>query len=185
MLDRFCCKGELAMYETIYLALHAIVAPAWILLAVAPGWRWTQRLVHAALIPLVLCAIYLAFLTAAIGFGQADPDAGMSTLAGVMALFSHPVGALTGCATAAYIARSDCRVDWLAQVAGGVLGGVLGGRLPDIIEPARNPRHRAFAHYRTGYRGLFRGQHQCGGERNDRCDRGYRHGVIASQYFGL
>ncbi|GLK51243.1 ABA4-like family protein [Maricaulis virginensis] len=84
------------MYETIYLALHAIVAPAWILLAVAPGWRWTQRLVHAALIPLVLCAIYLAFLTAAIGFGQADPDAGMSTLAGVMALFSHPVGALTG-----------------------------------------------------------------------------------------
>jgi len=84
------------MYENIYLALHAIVFPAWALLAIAPGWRWTQRLVHAALIPLVMGAVYLAFLTAAIGFGQSDPQAGMGTLAGVMALFSHPVGALTG-----------------------------------------------------------------------------------------
>jgi hypothetical protein len=94
--DRPACNGGYRMYENIYLAIHAIVAPAWLLLAVAPGWVWTHRLVHAALIPLIMAAIYLAFLTAAIGFGQSAPGAGMDSLESVMALFSHPVGLLTG-----------------------------------------------------------------------------------------
>lgn len=84
------------MYENIYFALHVIITPAWALLAFAPGWVWTRRIVHAAFYPLILAAIYLAFLSAGIFFGQSDPGAGMSSLSAVMALFSHPVGVLTG-----------------------------------------------------------------------------------------
>jgi hypothetical protein len=84
------------MYEFVYLALHALVAPAWVGLALAPDGIWTRRLVHTALLPLCLAAIYLAFLSAGVVFGQAHPEAGMGSLAAVMALFSHPVGVLTG-----------------------------------------------------------------------------------------
>ncbi|WP_420431060.1 ABA4-like family protein [Hyphobacterium sp.] len=84
------------MYENIYLALHVIIAPAWALLAFAPGWVWTRRIVHASFFPLVLGAIYLVFLSAGIFFGQSDPDTSMSSISGVSALFSHPVGVLTG-----------------------------------------------------------------------------------------
>lgn len=83
-------------YDMFYTVLNLSVVPAWALLILAPGWAWTQRLVHGALIPLVLAAIYLGFLTLGISFGQSDPEAGMSSLGAVHALFSHPVGLLTG-----------------------------------------------------------------------------------------
>jgi len=84
------------MYETLFTVFNVAVVPAWLLLIFAPGWRWTQRLVHSALLPLGLGAVYLTFLTLGIGFGQSDAEAGMSSLAAVQALFSHPVGLLTG-----------------------------------------------------------------------------------------
>jgi membrane-bound metal-dependent hydrolase YbcI (DUF457 family) len=34
----------------------------------------------------------------------------------------------------------------LAETAGGALGGWLGGALPDVLEPATSPRHRALCH---------------------------------------
>lgn len=80
----------------LFLAINAAVVPAWLLLICAPRWRGTQIVAHSVFFPLLLGAGYLAFLTAAIGFGQAAPDAGMTSLAGVTALFSHPVGVLTG-----------------------------------------------------------------------------------------
>ena len=84
------------MYETLFTVFNVAVVPAWLLLVFAPGWRWTPRLVHSALMPLVLGAAYLTFLTLGIGFGQSDAEAGMTSLAAVKALFSHPVGLLTG-----------------------------------------------------------------------------------------
>jgi hypothetical protein len=40
------------------------VIPAWILLAVAPSWSWTQRIVHQIWIPIFLGSVYLGvFLT--------------------------------------------------------------------------------------------------------------------------
>ena len=112
------------MFETIYLALHLIIFPAWALLLFAPRWTWTQRLVHTAFIPLLLGAVYLGFLSAGVFFGQASEGAGFFTLAGVMALFAHPVGALTGWThylvfdlfIGAWIARDAARRDvpwWL------------------------------------------------------------------------
>lgn len=38
-------KRESLMFETYYTALHILIAPAWLLLAIAPGWVWTRRIV--------------------------------------------------------------------------------------------------------------------------------------------
>ncbi|WP_417487847.1 ABA4-like family protein [Maricaulis sp.] len=84
------------MYEILFSAINIAVFPAWFLLIFVPGWRWTGPVVHTALVPLALGAVYLSFLTLGIVFGQSDPEAGMSSLAAVQALFSHPVGLLTG-----------------------------------------------------------------------------------------
>jgi len=69
------------------------VMPAWLLLAVAPGWVWTQRLVHALWIPLLLGLVYLTtFLTS-----PPMPEGGdFGSLAGVMILFTSPHGVLAG-----------------------------------------------------------------------------------------
>ena len=79
--------------ETLFSICNFGVLPAWLLLAVAPGWAWTQRLVHAAWIPFLLGAVYVyAFLTS-----PGAPDgASFFTLPGVMALFTVPQIALAG-----------------------------------------------------------------------------------------
>ncbi|MEZ5920335.1 MAG: ABA4-like family protein [Parvularculaceae bacterium] len=82
--------------ETLYLLINAGVLPGWFLLAFAPHARITKGLVHSGVYPLIYGAIYAVFLCAALFFGQSADGAGMSSLAGVMALFSHPTGVLTG-----------------------------------------------------------------------------------------
>ncbi len=69
------------------------VIPAWLLLAFAPNWPATQRVVHAAFIPLLLGVVYIgAFIL--------NPDspegAGFDSLRGVMAFFTAPYAALAG-----------------------------------------------------------------------------------------
>jgi hypothetical protein len=83
-------------WQTGYLMINALVLPAWALLVFAPRARLTRNWVHSAIWPILLGLIYIAFLSAALFFGQAAPGAGMSDLAGVMALFDHPNGVLTG-----------------------------------------------------------------------------------------
>lgn len=80
----------------LYLLIHLPVLPAWLMLIVMPEAKATRQLVHSGLIPLLMGAVYAAFLTAGMVFGQAAEGAGMGSLAGIMALMSHPVGALTG-----------------------------------------------------------------------------------------
>ena len=51
---------------TIFTLCNTGVLPFWLLLAVAPGWVWTARLVHSALVPALYAAVNLgAFLTSA------------------------------------------------------------------------------------------------------------------------
>jgi hypothetical protein len=64
-----------------------------LLLAVAPGWVWTQRLVHALWIPLLLGA---AYIWAAVANPGAPEGAGFGSLQGVMLLFTVPHAALAG-----------------------------------------------------------------------------------------
>lgn len=79
--------------ETLFFVIHLPVFPAWALLAVAPRWQGTQIFVHSALIPLILGALYVSLLARGIA-GESAPGAGFTSLAAIMALFSHPVGAL-------------------------------------------------------------------------------------------
>ena len=82
--------------ENLFTALNYSVLPAWLLLAFAPRWGVTKLLVHSFLYPILLGGAYSALLIAALFFGQSSSDGGFSSIAGVSALFSHPVGVLTG-----------------------------------------------------------------------------------------
>lgn len=55
-------------------------------------------------------------------------------------------GAAVGALAAGYRARSEPSDQMIFEALGGLLGGYVGGVLPDVIEPARDPNHRKFAH---------------------------------------
>jgi hypothetical protein len=80
--------------EDVFLVCNNAVIPAWLLLAVAPGWQWTQRIVHAIWIPALLGIVYIgAMLT---GSAEAAEGAGFGSLGGVMLLFTNPNAMLAG-----------------------------------------------------------------------------------------
>lgn len=83
-------------YETLYFLMNTGVMPAWLLLLLLPKHKFTKRLVHSGFYPLFYGLLYLVFLGRAMFFGDSSPDAGMSTLPAMMAIFDHPNGALTG-----------------------------------------------------------------------------------------
>lgn len=86
----------MTLYDQLFYALHIPLIPAWGLLFLKPHAPITRKLVHSALIPFVLGLAYLGFLITGTVFGQSAPGAGMNSLGAVMALFSHPIGTLTG-----------------------------------------------------------------------------------------
>jgi hypothetical protein len=83
-------------WDNAYLALNFSVVPAWALLVFLPRAGVTKAVVHSGLYPVALGLVYVASLGAAMFFGQSAPDAQMGSLGGVMALFSHPNGIITG-----------------------------------------------------------------------------------------
>ena len=83
-------------HETIFTTISISVLPAWILPMFAPRWVWTRRIVHAAFIPLLFGAFYTCFLIINIFFGVSAEGTNPFSLAGVMALFDTPTGALVG-----------------------------------------------------------------------------------------
>lgn len=83
-------------FDTLYFLIHLPVLPGWALLFLAPRHPMTRRFVHSGLIPLGMAAIYAIFLFCGVFLGFSAPEAGMNSLPAVMALFSHPVGTLTG-----------------------------------------------------------------------------------------
>ncbi len=68
----------------------------WILLIVAPRWRGTQLAVHSVAVPVILGLAYLWLLARVWLGGEGAPGTSYFTLAGVMALFDSPVGAVMG-----------------------------------------------------------------------------------------
>ncbi|MDE0911082.1 MAG: ABA4-like family protein [Myxococcota bacterium] len=79
--------------ETIFTVCNYGVLPAWLLLAFAPGWSFTQRLVHQVWIPMLLGAVYLGILV----FGPPPPEgADFFSLHGVMTFFTSPWAVVMG-----------------------------------------------------------------------------------------
>jgi hypothetical protein len=73
--------------EMLFNAASYAVLPFWLLLIVAPRWRWTQRLVHGPVVLLLLTPIYAYML---LGYAPAPEGMNFRTLYGVMVGFSAP-----------------------------------------------------------------------------------------------
>ena len=82
-------------YEMIFGVVNTLVLPAWLLLLVAPGWRWSQRAAMAVVIPL-LAATYVGQIVFSLTSGEGAEGVDFTTMAGVAAIFSHPVGIVAG-----------------------------------------------------------------------------------------
>ncbi len=80
--------------DDLFLVFNNGILLGWLLLVFAPGWQWTQRIVHSFGIPLLVAAGYLFSILA--GLGEADENASFSSLSGVMLLFTSPWSALAG-----------------------------------------------------------------------------------------
>ena len=77
--------------DRLFSICNFAVLPGWLLLIVAPRWRWTQRIAAVAL-PLALAAVYLTLI--ATNFGRSS--GGFSTLDQVSKLFQNPYLLLAG-----------------------------------------------------------------------------------------
>lgn len=76
--------------ETLFTICNTAVLPFWVLLAVAPRWKWTQRAIPLCLIPLAAVYLWLA----ATNFFGGEGDFG--SLDGVATLFQNPEALLAG-----------------------------------------------------------------------------------------
>ena len=83
------------MYETIFGAINLVVLPAWALLLLAPGWRWTQTVAVTVTVA-ALSAAYVALLAFALMTGGGAEGVDFTTMDGVAAIFSHPLGICAG-----------------------------------------------------------------------------------------
>ncbi|MGR3453617.1 ABA4-like family protein [Pseudooceanicola sp.] len=83
-------------YELFFYLIHLPVMVGWACLVFAPRTELTARVAHSGAIVLLLGLVYAGLLFTGVGLGQAAEGAGMASLPAVIALLSHPVGALTG-----------------------------------------------------------------------------------------
>lgn len=56
------------------------------------------------------------------------------------------VGVALGAGAATYLARNEAPGAAFSEILGGALGGYAGARMPDMIDPPVNPRHRSVGH---------------------------------------
>jgi hypothetical protein len=82
--------------ELIFLVANNGILIFWALLIAAPRWRGTEVAVHSIAVPVVLGLAYAWLLAQVWLFGAAAPGTNYTTLAGVMALFRSPTGAVMG-----------------------------------------------------------------------------------------
>ena len=75
----------------IFSICNYVVLPGWLLLVVAPRWRWTQRVAALAL-PLALAVVYLTLVI----LHFRESGGGFGSLAQVSKLFENPYMLLAG-----------------------------------------------------------------------------------------
>lgn len=78
--------------EALFSLASSVVLPGWLLLVLAPRWKWTTRLVTGVLLPGLLGLLYL-YLIATRWVGS---EGGFGSLAEVKRLFDDPVLLLAG-----------------------------------------------------------------------------------------
>lgn len=83
-------------WNNAFMLVNALVMPAWALLIFLPRSPITKAIVHSALYPVIMGAIYIVCLTASIFFGQSAEGVGFSSIEAVSKLFDHPNGVIVG-----------------------------------------------------------------------------------------
>ena len=78
--------------ETIFRLCSWFVIPGWLLLVVAPRWKWTGRLIASCVVPVPLACVYLYLIVTQFG----KSPGGFGSLAQVSLLFSNPYALLAG-----------------------------------------------------------------------------------------
>jgi hypothetical protein len=72
--------------ETLFFLVNLAVVPGWLLLVVAPRWRYSARLVAGVLLPGLLALSYLVLISVSWG----DTEGGFSSVTEVQKLFADP-----------------------------------------------------------------------------------------------
>jgi hypothetical protein len=78
--------------DQIFQICNSIAPIGWILLVFLPQWKWTQRIVVAGILPLLLGIVYLSIIL--LHFGDSGGD--FNSLNGVMQLFTSKWGVTAG-----------------------------------------------------------------------------------------
>ncbi len=78
--------------EFLFIVCNGLVIPGWLLLMLAPRWKWTARLISAVLFPLPLAALYVGLLVGHLG----KAPGGFGSLAQVLLFFQNPYLLLAG-----------------------------------------------------------------------------------------
>lgn len=78
--------------DQLFQLCNTIVLPGWLLLAIAPRWIWTGRIVVSAIV-FILALVYVGGLMGSLGSMDISS---FGSLEGVMALFTKPEAVLVG-----------------------------------------------------------------------------------------
>jgi hypothetical protein len=89
-------EARVTVFDLLFYALHLPALAGWALLFLAPGSAATRRWVHGGRLIVLICLAYLGLLFCGVVLRMGASGAGMTSLAAIGALFSHPVGLLTG-----------------------------------------------------------------------------------------
>jgi Domain of unknown function (DUF4281) len=78
--------------DLLFQICNSIAPIGWILMIIAPRWRWTKTIVLTGVLPIMLGLVYLTLILLFFGEGEGD----FSSLQGVMKLFTSPWGVTAG-----------------------------------------------------------------------------------------
>ena len=101
-------------YDTLFSLVNLSVLPAWAALLLLPRRGWSQVLARSITVPAV-CTAYLALLLYGLVAGQGAEGVSFTSIAGVAAIFAHPLGVVT--AWAHYLAFDLFVGAWLTRDA--------------------------------------------------------------------
>jgi hypothetical protein len=78
--------------DLVFKICNSIAPFGWLLMIVAPKWKFTKAIILSGILPLMLGLIYLVLIILFFGEGEGD----FSSLQGVMKLFTSPWGVTAG-----------------------------------------------------------------------------------------
>jgi len=83
-------------YDLLLQIINTSVLPAWLLLILAPKWKWTEKVVHSMLYPLLLGGVYIVCMGLAYFAGHGAEGGNFTSIDGIRTLFSADVGLVVG-----------------------------------------------------------------------------------------